>query len=754
MRAPPLRVLRLGRAPTRRGPWAGALIGVGLCACSQGGTSGGVAPAGSSSEVAAASASSSPAGVLDLAEDRIREVRAAELTRVPTGVRPADLTSRVVSLRRAAVRALARMRTPGAREALLGALRDEDDEVVAWAAYGIGDACGGNPSELVRALGATLVRLEPRAGAASPGALDARAAIVRAVGRCADALSEPLLVEWARARGDVAESAVFALGDVATKTNRLREETLVALLELGAGTASSEPWGVALYPLGRVAHLPPSVIEHAREVAIARLEEGGASAPYAARALGRTDERATTALAKVVKEATATAALRVEAIRSLARLGPDGQKALRTSLGALVPDTSDPVKATLLVSSEFGVVLTALESLTAIGEARSTLDRFARLAAPNDAPGSVVRRVSWLRCAAARLLAERDFEHPQLVACDLESEPPKAGATTRLGSIGARALVSAIGTDGTQIRGKRYKAWARWAFGDDVRAREAALGLIADHPETEDVSRALSEALAAPYPGILAAAAEVIAKHPSRLSTNEKDRDAALAREALVRALDGKGAAADLEALTAAIDAAGALKLAAARASLHKLCRAPHEVVRQHAERALRSFADRAECRASEAPLPRPAELAHVVSGKLKVVFATDAGELTLELESTLAPVTVTRFAELARAGFFNGIVVHRVVPGFVSQLGSPTSDGYGGADGKLALPCETSPVAFQAANIGVALAGRDTGVSQLFVTHARTPHLDGQYAWLGTAKGPWDTLVDGDRITKTEVTP
>ena len=94
---------------------------------------------------------------------------------------------------------------------------------------------------------------------------------------------------------------------------------------------------------------------------------------------------------------------------------------------------------------------------------------------------------------------------------------------------------------------------------------------------------------------------------------------------------------------------------------------------------------------------------------------------------------------------------MHRVVPGFVVQLGDPGGDGYGGAKGP-PLRCETSPAPFDTGTVGIALGGRDTGSSQLFVTHVPTPHLDGRYAWLGTASGPWNALIDGDRIVKIVV--
>ena len=132
------------------------------------------------------------------------------------------------------------------------------------------------------------------------------------------------------------------------------------------------------------------------------------------------------------------------------------------------------------------------------------------------------------------------------------------------------------------------------------------------------------------------------------------------------------------------------------------------------------------------------------------MVFVTDAGELTVRFEPELAPIAATRFVELARAGFYKGIVVHRVVPGFVVQFGDPGGDGYGGG-GKL-LRCETSPVPFGRLDVGIALAGRDTGSSQLFVTLARYPHLDGEYPRIGHAVGDWAAVAEGDVIRDARV--
>jgi cyclophilin family peptidyl-prolyl cis-trans isomerase len=60
--------------------------------------------------------------------------------------------------------------------------------------------------------------------------------------------------------------------------------------------------------------------------------------------------------------------------------------------------------------------------------------------------------------------------------------------------------------------------------------------------------------------------------------------------------------------------------------------------------------------------------------------------------------------------------------------------------------------VPFNALDVGIALAGRDTGSSQLFVTLSRTPHLDGEYTHVGRAEGKWGELVEGDAIGDAKI--
>jgi cyclophilin family peptidyl-prolyl cis-trans isomerase len=173
--------------------------------------------------------------------------------------------------------------------------------------------------------------------------------------------------------------------------------------------------------------------------------------------------------------------------------------------------------------------------------------------------------------------------------------------------------------------------------------------------------------------------------------------------------------------------------------------------MRERASKALRDLGDDVGTCTAPADAGAPAsEIDHLLTRDMRVTLKTDAGDLAIVFEPGLAPVAATRFVALAKAGFYDGIVVHRVVPGFVAQFGDPDGDGYGGA-GAL-LRCETSPLPFGALDVGVALAGRDTGSSQLFVALARVPHLDGEYARVGHAEGDWWALAEGDAIRSVKV--
>ena len=146
-----------------------------------------------------------------------------------------------------------------------------------------------------------------------------------------------------------------------------------------------------------------------------------------------------------------------------------------------------------------------------------------------------------------------------------------------------------------------------------------------------------------------------------------------------------------------------------------------------------------------------PADYQRAVSrmGKMvRAVVTTTKGSFTIELLPEAAPLTVDNFVQLARRGYYRGIVFHRVVPNFVIQVGDPRGDGNGGPG--YAIRCEVNEVQYDRGAVGMALSGKDTGGSQWFVTHAPQPHLDGGYTVFGrviSGMNVVDATVRGDVI-------
>jgi len=125
----------------------------------------------------------------------------------------------------------------------------------------------------------------------------------------------------------------------------------------------------------------------------------------------------------------------------------------------------------------------------------------------------------------------------------------------------------------------------------------------------------------------------------------------------------------------------------------------------------------------------------------------TRRGTIQIELDIVNAPVTVLSFMELARAGFFNAMKIHRLIPNFVIQAGDPRGDGEGGPG--YTLRDELNPLPYVRGSVGMALSGRDTGGSQFFITVSPQPHLEGQYTVFGKVISGWDTL---DQLTLWDV--
>ncbi len=130
-----------------------------------------------------------------------------------------------------------------------------------------------------------------------------------------------------------------------------------------------------------------------------------------------------------------------------------------------------------------------------------------------------------------------------------------------------------------------------------------------------------------------------------------------------------------------------------------------------------------------------------------RALIETRAGLIEVQLNVVEAPVTTQAFIEQARAGLFNGIRIHRVVPTFVVQAGDPRGDGEGGPG--YTIRDELSPLPFLRGTVGMALDWRDTGGSQWFITLSPQPHLDARYTVFGRVVAGDDVL---DRLGPSDV--
>jgi cyclophilin family peptidyl-prolyl cis-trans isomerase len=498
--------------------------------------------------------------------------------------------------------------------------------------------------------------------------------------------------------------------------------------------------------------LAPRLVAAAR----AALKRSGPARVFAVRALGRSKDPAVVAdLAGVLTSTDRTAAERVEAARALARLGDAGQAALVGALGEM------PADAAALSGDGFsalGAAIAAVSDDLPKEKSKVLLDLAALAPAAGAAP-PVLRRASALRCAAAAKVARDALGADALRRCDLGDG--EAGEKARLAVLERGAWT-----------GARRVAWLELVAKAHLRVREAAIEAMGHHPEIAEASLpVLAEALGAKEPGLVATAAEAIHAHPERvyvLAASERraalDPRAPAPGASPARELDPRIARAmnaalarplppDLiETRAALLDASLAVALPEGRDYALAACKDTNVTMRTRAAKALAAAGEKsASCPAPDAGGDPAQELTREVARPTRVSFETDAGaSLSVTFDPRLAPVAATRFIALATAGFYDGVHVHRVVPGFVVQFGDPGGDGYGGSG--QTLRCETSPVPFGALDVGVALAGRDTGSSQLFVTLARHPHLDGEYAWVGRAEGDWDAVVEGDVIGKVRV--
>ena len=142
------------------------------------------------------------------------------------------------------------------------------------------------------------------------------------------------------------------------------------------------------------------------------------------------------------------------------------------------------------------------------------------------------------------------------------------------------------------------------------------------------------------------------------------------------------------------------------------------------------------------------------------LVLETSKGEVRIAMLETLAPNHVARIKELAKDGFYDGIIFHRVIPGFMAQTGDPTGTGMGGSGQN--LTAEFSNYEYKSGTVGMARSmSPDSGDSQFFICFDGCGHLTGQYTVWGQVESGMDVVeainvgeppAEPDQIIKASV--
>ena len=119
------------------------------------------------------------------------------------------------------------------------------------------------------------------------------------------------------------------------------------------------------------------------------------------------------------------------------------------------------------------------------------------------------------------------------------------------------------------------------------------------------------------------------------------------------------------------------------------------------------------------------------------IIEMENGKEIEIELMPEAAPKTCANFEALVKRGFYDGLIFHRVIPGFMIQGGDPLGNGMGGAEenivGEFKANGYNNPIKHERGVISMARAfNPNSASSQFFIMHADAPHLDGQYAAFG----------------------
>ena len=605
------------------------------------------------------------------------------------------------TVRRGAVIAIGRIGMAAGTGALTTALQDPSEDVRAAAAFSFGllgqrasvnvlTAALADPSGVVRARAIDGLGLiaDPSAAPAVSAAAAGCAPLIAPIPPDDEAWPKSPEIEICRA-------ALFALV-------RLRQFEELARVALDADGAPVSQWWPVAYALQRIndARAAPALLKLASVTSVD-------TAGFALRGLGGLkDARLVPIAADLAGRAEIDLKVRIAAVRALGQI--------KTTAAAA------PLLA--IVSAERRPPLNLLtEAATALGSTGMPAAFEPLLDLLNDSAPPV-------RAAALEAAARVDPDKFLLVLSGIARDRDwtvRRTFTEVLATFPADRV--AVGLD-------------ELTQDEDLRVRSAALmGLAA--VKGESLTRRLFEAIDSPDFAIRATAAQLLG--------NAKPEGGATRLAGAYARGDADGS---YVARVAALEALSKYGGDEAKEVLRRALSDRDWPVRLRAAEFLRTLGE-----ANAEPL-RPATLrqpldffasAEFLSPKYSphAFFETRLGTIEVELNVVDAPVTSHTFIELARAGFYNGLRVHRLVPTFVIQAGDPRGDGQGSPG--YTIRDELSPIPFVRGTIGMATGGRDTAGSQFFIALSPQPHLDGKYTVFGRVVNGFDVL---DRISPWDV--
>jgi cyclophilin family peptidyl-prolyl cis-trans isomerase len=138
----------------------------------------------------------------------------------------------------------------------------------------------------------------------------------------------------------------------------------------------------------------------------------------------------------------------------------------------------------------------------------------------------------------------------------------------------------------------------------------------------------------------------------------------------------------------------------------------------------------------------KPPEYALDLKKKYTATFKTDNGDIVVKLFADKVPTTVNNFVFLARQGFYDDTIFHRVIGNFMVQGGDPTGTGMGGPGYRFKDEFDPSLKHNKPGILSMANAGPGTNGSQFFITHVPTPWLDNKHSVFGEVVKGMDVLM------------